>query len=682
MTEEFIFKGETVDLAIENALKELNVSREGVEIEIIEQGKKKLLGLGNKQAKVMVIEKEDHPSPKEGIPSWESWLKNHDEQIEEINEPSDVFTHTKVDLNGKAWVKDAQIYCQDTPDKKPIVQVPKGATLYKNGEKVHLQTYITSKDELYIDLETTRVETKWAVKINANKEVVQLHVEPGYYIIRQLVDQPPQESLILEIEEKRQANNELIAKDIFDELEKMGVSIGIQEEEITKACRTSEPRIYTIALGIPPKHGMDGTVEFSIDIEEKTKLFTEEIDGTIDFRDSVYIPSIDRGQVLGVIEPPTEGEDGMNVLGEIIQAKDGQPIIVNPGKGVVFLEEDNKILAMEFGRPKVETTGQLVRVSIMPKLVHRGDLSIENGNIDFVGDVEIFGSVNEQMIIDADGSIYIHNSAIQSTVLAKSSVFIHKHSIGSQITAGKNNLILTELGDKLKPFLATFYPLINAISQLSKNPSFQAKYTENNGIVPLMKVLIDQKFPTLNKHAVQLLDVINEQQDTLEKRWKHFANTLYKGIVVLHKESFLKLDDLMKFYEEGQELYDFCRTPVEPNSKVSLSYGLNSNIYSSGDIHIFGKGVWHSEVYSEASVQINGALVGGEVYGEKEVYVNTAGSPTGVKTMIKVPATGVIKIDLAHEDTMIQVGNRKHIFKKDESKVVARLDENEFLLLH
>ena len=36
------FTGKTVDEAIENGLKELNVARENVEIRVLEEGKKKL----------------------------------------------------------------------------------------------------------------------------------------------------------------------------------------------------------------------------------------------------------------------------------------------------------------------------------------------------------------------------------------------------------------------------------------------------------------------------------------------------------------------------------------------------------------------------------------------------------------------------------------------------------------
>ena len=53
--------GTTVEVAIEKALQQLNVSRDEVEIEILTQGKKGFLGFGAKEAEVRVTMKESEP---------------------------------------------------------------------------------------------------------------------------------------------------------------------------------------------------------------------------------------------------------------------------------------------------------------------------------------------------------------------------------------------------------------------------------------------------------------------------------------------------------------------------------------------------------------------------------------------------------------------------------------------
>lgn len=59
--------GTTVDLAIQEALKQLNTTREYVEIEVIEQGRKGFLGFGAKDAKVLVTKKETPPVVQEVV---------------------------------------------------------------------------------------------------------------------------------------------------------------------------------------------------------------------------------------------------------------------------------------------------------------------------------------------------------------------------------------------------------------------------------------------------------------------------------------------------------------------------------------------------------------------------------------------------------------------------------------
>ncbi|MCE2463876.1 MAG: Jag N-terminal domain-containing protein [Dehalococcoidia bacterium] len=52
--EERVMSGKTVEEAIEVALKELDASREGVEVEILSRGKPGFLGIGSEPARVRV----------------------------------------------------------------------------------------------------------------------------------------------------------------------------------------------------------------------------------------------------------------------------------------------------------------------------------------------------------------------------------------------------------------------------------------------------------------------------------------------------------------------------------------------------------------------------------------------------------------------------------------------------
>lgn len=64
-------KGQTVELAVQDALRQLNVSKDRVDIKIIDEGKRGFLGLfGNRPAVVEVVLKKDP------IQECEEYLKN------------------------------------------------------------------------------------------------------------------------------------------------------------------------------------------------------------------------------------------------------------------------------------------------------------------------------------------------------------------------------------------------------------------------------------------------------------------------------------------------------------------------------------------------------------------------------------------------------------------------------
>ncbi len=59
-----IFEGDSVDEAIEKAVEELNIPKENIDVEILEQPSKGLLGIGgSKGAKIKVVQKDDEGKP-------------------------------------------------------------------------------------------------------------------------------------------------------------------------------------------------------------------------------------------------------------------------------------------------------------------------------------------------------------------------------------------------------------------------------------------------------------------------------------------------------------------------------------------------------------------------------------------------------------------------------------------
>ena len=73
----------TINEAIEKGLNELGLSREAVEIEILDEGSRGLFGLGSHQARVRLIVKNNPTSPENPV---ESPIEDTTSQVETLEE--------------------------------------------------------------------------------------------------------------------------------------------------------------------------------------------------------------------------------------------------------------------------------------------------------------------------------------------------------------------------------------------------------------------------------------------------------------------------------------------------------------------------------------------------------------------------------------------------------------------
>jgi len=681
LQESLIFQGKSVDLAIERALQELQLEKKDIHIEVIDPGSERLFGLTRSKAKI-IVSRVNSPVATEKENNWEEWLKNEILDSPPTETSLSINSSNKANLKGKAWIKDGSLYFQDTETKKPLLEPPSNITVLKNGIEVDKKTYLTKGDSLSFQLETTAVETKWSVKVDKAKQLVTLTIDPGYYSVPFIEDHPPAETVKIHVSKHEQINNQLTEKDVYDQLEKMKITEGIQQDQIQSACQSSIQESFLIAQGRLPENGVNGEVDFSIDIHKKTTPFSEKFDGSIDFRESIYIPSIDEGEVLGTIVDPTPGEDGLSIYGEPLKATSGKPVKLKMGSGIEYLEDENKLIALSKGRPKIEQLGQLIRVSILPKIKHLGDLKMEDGNIHFVGDVEITGNVNEQMTVDAHGSAWIHKSVFNSSIQTRNSITIGGNAINCSLIAGKNSLVFEEIAMKLEPFILSLESMSRVVKQLTESEKFQETYQPKQGLGPLIKVITETKFKELILITNELVRTINQKQDLLERNWQTFAIKLYKGLLVYHHNVFQTYSDLVELINEARDLMDICYSPTENNSIISLQYVINSNIHCNGDVHIQGKGCVHTTIHSDGKVKIQEKVIGGRILGKQGVEIKQAGTISGVKTIIEVPFDQQIIIQEAFADVVIKVGDRQYIFKQDHHNIRAHLDKSESLLLY
>lgn len=676
-------KGKTIQEAIELALEQLKASKEQVEIEIIEEGGKRMFGLSYRPALVRVTKiKSTDNSINEIIDSYEEEIDLINQVEENRSEIEQVKREPEEQLEGKVWVKDGEIFCKNKQNQYPVVEVGPNVTLYRNQVIVKGTTIIKEEDELILELKEERIETVWSIEVDPSYRTVTLHVKPGMHKMHVLKDQPPSTRIKLETEQLKIPLLQLKKEDVISKLAELRIKHGIDASLIERACQATEEGMYKIVTATEPIEGKNGEVSFLVEVDEKMMGPKELENGTVDFRETTYIPTIEEGTVFAKIDPPEEGQEGKNVLGEPIPAPKVYPILVRTGKGATYLEEDRQLVATLSGRPEVKRQGHMIRASVLPKFIHSGDVDVSTGNIRFTGDVDIHGQVDENMIVEADGDIFIKGNVSNSFVHAGNTVRIKQNVINSKVEAGKSNLVVANLGQKLGVIQAELAKITRAITQLYQVNAFKQADTDSVGLSPLLKILLDQKFKHFKPVIKEFVNEVQENNDMLDEEWAGLANRFKSSFLLLHPEGLQSIADLEKMNRFVNHVYQISILPPEPNASLTCSYALNSDLFCSGAINIEGKGVYNSTLHAGGALKVNGVFVGGSAYAGLGAVVTSTGSKTGVMTKIKVPAHASIRIQTAMEDTIVQVGNRSHKFTKETENVYARLNDKHELLLY
>jgi hypothetical protein len=651
-----VCKGKTVDQAIEKGLDQLGVSRNLVGVEILDPGKKGLLNFRSKPAvvKLFLLENEEVSID----------FQNKTNQIEERQ------------FSLELVVKNGTLSLTDKRDGQALIFLPPEIKFYKNGSLINEgKTVITARDTYQIEFNDEEIETKWEIDVNEPSTEATLSVWPGEKIHMSLTDHPPAAQLFLKVKKEVEPNLTLSPHGIKTEMNRLGIVNGIDYEAIDQACSSMEAANFTIAKGVPPKDGIDGWIEFHCQIEEDTR-FEEREDGTIDFKNKRSIPSIAEGTVIGTVHPPVNGEPGKSVTGEEIAPKPGLPLHVVVGKGVQFDESTQTIISETSGRPTVAKHGKSLKVEVMPKLHHNGNVSLESGNLQFNGDIEISGDIEDGMTVKSTGDIEVRGTVSNANVFAGKSAAFYANIIGSTISAGYSNRVLVEKADLLDKVLEHLQLLIASVKQVVQNQPMSMESNETNRIMPIVKLLIEKKFDSFTKLIRRLDAELKEEQDMFDDEWITLSHQLFRVFIMMDSNAIRHLNDLIQLENELRALIEMTKTPLNDEMNISFLTAMNSEIYCSGDVILVQKGCYNTTIYAGGFAKIGGFVRGGQVFGKKGAKIREVGSRGGVPTLIKVPEDSSIQLTAAMADTALQIGHQKYQLTNDHHFIKASLGKD------
>lgn len=645
-------KGRNVEEAIGIALKQLKEDRENVTIEVLEHPEDRLFGLFVKPAIVKVTRKTKNEAD------------GSDEEKKETDERGPL-------KPGMIEISDGNVRHSATEESKPTIIPCEHLTVMINGKKVTGKTEVQPEDNVEIQKDViAKEEGSFDIYVDDSKLSATLDIIVGFIEQSVPLDVQPATSVELKAKTVKTPYISFSKANILQQLKERNITFGIDENAVEEALERKQSGEVMIAKGEPPTEGKDGYIEFYIQYEmseQKPKLLE---DGTVDFREIREIPVVEVGEKIGIIHEPTEGKHGRTIQNRPVQPRKVHEAIV---KGRGFFIDNNTIFASESGTIRVRNRAPIYEIDIIQKLVHHGDVDLKSGNLSFVGDIEITGNVEETMSVEADERILIMQNVHGATIEAGNEIYVNRNIIRSKLTVGKVDDDELTVKDKTEELLNTIKSLEQSVLQLVL--ANRKSGLPKTDIVPLVRILMEQKFQSLSSDINKYFQLLHEHTNNELVHLNELIDLLHKAFVLFDKQL---LNDEMVFLtieEKLTTLYRYYAEKLEPTGKLTIGQAQQSEAFCNGDIYLTGRGAYNSKFHAEGKFVTNGFIRGGSIFAKKGIEVNEVGSGFGVETILSVPATEKIIINHAKEDTVIQIGKRIYRFVKEKRHIQAQLDE-------
>lgn len=217
---------------------------------------------------------------------------------------------------------------------------------------------------------------------------------------------------------------------VRDALEAAKVEKGVLYDVIrTMLAEHTVGKRTLVARGQAPVHGEDGRIEFYV---AESKGSTVDAN-RVDFKELNLIDNVEEGDVIAHLLPPSQPEDGFNVLGRILPGRVGAKAKMKAGKNVRRSEEGTELIAKKSGF--IVVSGDKISVEDIMRVK---DVDAETGNLHFTGVVQITGQVQDGYAVQADRGIQVSGTVGRATLKCGGDIRVNGGVIGAKIEASGN----------------------------------------------------------------------------------------------------------------------------------------------------------------------------------------------------------------------------------------------------
>ncbi|KZN46110.1 DUF342 domain-containing protein [Pseudoalteromonas luteoviolacea] len=190
-----------------------------------------------------------------------------------------------------------------------------------------------------------------------------------------------------------------------------------------------------VAHGVRAKDGTDARfVRLCMTAQDRVLSPQQKSGGKVDMRDLGAIITVKPGSPLMKRVPPTPGEQGFSVFGDILEAKPGRDFTLQVSEGTrVSPDDPNLLIAEAKGVPVAVPRGMRV-----DDVLCYDNVDVTTGHIEFDGSVVVSGDVKDGMKIKATGDITVIGFVESAHLESGSAVTVMLGAIGRKRIEGED----------------------------------------------------------------------------------------------------------------------------------------------------------------------------------------------------------------------------------------------------
>ncbi|MDF2883221.1 MAG: hypothetical protein K0R54_3778 [Clostridiaceae bacterium] len=644
---ERVFKGKSVEECVNEACKVLNIPKDQLDYVVTEEKK----GFLFKSASIKVSLKENEKSEEQ------QKTKKSDEN------------------NGKVKITEGKIIVKNPKDQGyPAAVFPsRNVKVIVNGEeaKARKEVFEDSKIEV-IMLED---EAQRFMDINLSPDAMEAYITIKYKPknIYSLVD--VEESNTIEIKCKL-ANSVLPKKftvdDVKKELAKQKIVFGLINENIEALINGEEDKSLLVAKGEKPQDEQDDILDIKFKQDTENLVPDEDEFGKVDFKSIGSVDSVEKGYILAVKTPGLEGKNGKDIRGKIVKFKAGRKISIKNGTGCT-LKDSNTIIADEGGKPCIKNN----TFYVYPVHELKSDVDLKSGNIKFMGDIIIYGNVMDGMIVESGNAVTIHGNVERAKVTGKGEGLIKGSIISSQILIGGEDVMIQNLISNLEALKQELSSLSKVAEEIKKFNLLGPDRKDGE----IVKVLIETKFKHIPRLCMKVVAGIMSEKKKEEDELLAVIKGKLIGLAPINMAHYWEVDEIVNIIQDKIEQFkSILAIPVN----LRIAYCQDSTLESSGDIYIYGKGEYVSNIKGNGKIIFEGEKAitrGGVIQANDEIRCKMVGSMGGVTTKLCASRTGHIWADVAYQNTIFVIGNREYILDTPSKEIHAYLGKDEDIIV-